>query len=52
MQLFLIGRFARADVDALCPEFRGATGLRSAAEDVRSLSDLDDNETGSHDRGN
>ena len=51
MQLFLIGRFARAEVDALCPEFCGATGLRSATEDVRSLNDLDVNETGSHDCG-
>jgi hypothetical protein len=51
MPLLLIGRFARAEVDALCPEFCCATGLRSATKDIRSLSDLDVNETGSHDRG-
>jgi len=41
----------RAEVDALCSEFCGATRLRSAAEDVRLPGDLEVNEAGSHDRG-
>ena len=51
MPLLLIGRLACAEVDAHRPEFCGATGLRSATEDVHSLRDLDVNETGGHDRG-
>ncbi len=50
MPLLLIGCLARAEVDALCPEFCGATRLRRATEDVRLPGDLEINESGSHDR--
>ena len=51
MPLLLVCRLARAEVDALCPEFGGAARLRSATEDVRLPGDLEVNESGSHDRG-
>jgi len=51
MPLLLIGRLARAEVDALCPEFCGATGLRRATEDIRLPGDFEVNESRSHDRG-
>ena len=51
MPLLLIGCLARTEVDALCPEFRCAAGLRRATEDVRLPGDLEVNEAGSHDRG-
>ncbi len=50
MPLLLIGRLARAEVDALGPECCGATRLRRATEDVRLPGDLEVNESGSHDR--
>jgi hypothetical protein len=51
MPLLFIGPFARAEVDADCPEFRGTTLLGCVTIHVRSSSDLDVNETGGHDRG-
>jgi len=51
MPLLLICRLVRAEIDALCPEFGGATRLRSAIEDVRLPGDLEVNESRSHDRG-
>ncbi len=50
MPLLFIGRLARAEVDADCPEFCGATLLGCATVDVRSINDLDVNETSGHDR--
>ncbi len=47
----LIGCLARAEVDAYCPEFCGATGLRRATEDIRLPGDLEVNKSGGHDRG-
>ena len=44
-------RLARAEVDALCPEFCGTTRLRRATEDVGLPGDLEVNESCSHDRG-
>jgi hypothetical protein len=41
----------RAEVDALCPEFRGTARLRSATEDVHLPGNLEVNEARSHDRG-
>ncbi len=51
MPLLHICCLARAEVDALCPEFCGAARLRRATEDVRLPGDLEVNEAGSHDRG-
>jgi len=50
MPFLLMCRLARAEVDALCPEFCGTTRLRRATEDVRLPGDLEVNESGSHDR--
>ena len=49
--LFLICCLARAEVDALCPEFCGTTRLRRATENVRLPGDLEVNESCSHNRG-
>lgn len=49
--LLRVGRLARAEVDALCPEFCGTARLRRATEDVRLPGDLEVNESRSHDRG-
>ena len=51
MPLLLTCCSARTEVDAQRPEFRGATGLRRATEDVRLPGDLEVNEACSHDRG-
>lgn len=51
MPLLLMCRLARAEVDALCPEFCGTARLRSATEDVRLPGDLEINKSCSHDRG-
>ncbi len=51
MPLLLICRLTCAEVDAYCPEFCGATGLRHATEDVRLPGDLEVNKSCSHDRG-
>ena len=51
MPLLLMCRLARAEVDALCPEFCGTTRLRSATEDVCLPGDLEVNKSCSHDRG-
>jgi hypothetical protein len=51
LPLLLIGCFARAEVDAYCPEFCGTTCLRRATENVRLPGDLEVNESGGHDRG-
>jgi hypothetical protein len=51
MPLLLICCLASAEVDALCPEFCGATGLRRATENVRLPGDLEVDESGGHDRG-
>src|SRR5713101_5074895 len=51
MPLLLLCRLARAEVDALRPEFCGTTRLRRATVDVRLTGDLEVNEARSHDRG-
>jgi len=51
MPLLLMCRLARAEVDALCPEFCGTARLRSATEDVRLPGDLEVNESRCHDCG-
>ena len=51
MPLLLMCRLARAEVDALSPEFCGTARLRSATEDFRLPGDLEVNEFRSHDRG-
>ena len=51
MPLLLICCLARAEVNALCPEFCSAARLRRATEDVRLPGDLKVNESRSHDRG-
>ena len=51
MPLLFMCCLARAEVNALCPEFCGTTGLRRATEDVCLPGDLEVNESRSHDRG-
>ena len=51
MPFLLMCRLARAEVDALCPEFCGTARLRRATEDVRLPGDLEVNESRRHDRG-
>jgi len=51
MPLLLVCCLARAEVNALCPEFRGTARLRRAIKDVRLPGDLEVNESRSHDRG-
>ena len=50
MPLLLVCCLSRAEVNALCPEFRGTARLRRAIKDVRLPGDLEVNESGSHDR--
>jgi len=51
MPLLLVCCLSRAEVNALCPEFRGTARLRRAIKDVRLPGDLEVNESRSHDRG-
>ncbi len=51
MPLLLVCCLARAEVNALCPEFCGTARLRRATENVRLPGDLEVNESCRHDRG-